>query len=529
MGFVSKSEPQYQTVDCRFDAGPSRYREPAMRASNFRNLILAVLLAVCPAVAAHAAIRLGANKFDLLMQYQGFASSGNGSPGYSKVTKAMGRKAILDAHDTGLAFLRVNVSGFHPVTPKDTTPDALGLWQKDPRAYWRSVDVMLDDLDRAHIRLVPTLIWNIVQFPAAANETLTDFIAKPTSASRALAMRFITDFVSRYRGRQTILFYELSNEFNLQADLDMVRHCHDEHSPDPAHCDSYGNFTSDQLGGFAHDMAALVHRLDPLHPLSSGYSAPRVSAFHLARHPEWSQKGPDWTVDSPEEFDRVLTTTQQDFDIVSIHIYPADEPRFGQKPSDPLATVTEASRVVHAAGKKLFVGEFGDETASPFMQGMVRLAAEGQIDFAAVWIWEFYQFSTTRSFDTPASRTSLEPGHGDDVIALLRQPLAATNPSSLPRVVLTWPLPCARLDQPLTLSAVASDGDKAANRVEFYIDGTAVGRSSVPPYTAQFDPRAFGSKEVEIKAVATGRNGAASDTSPVLLNGANTACVVPNN
>jgi len=476
--------------------------------------VILILAALAAPVAAHAGGLLGANKFDLLEQYLGYASNGDGSPAYVKVTRAMARKAILDARDAGFGFLRVSVSGYRPIGPGDTTKDVLPLWRADPEALWRAVDAMCDDLDAAGLRLVPTLNWNYVQFPALAGETTAAFIGDPQSASRALAARFIADFAARTRARHTILFDELTNEFNLLADLDLQRRCRREHGDVPVWCGAVGNFSSAALDGFARDMAATVHRADPGRRLSSGYALPRPGETHLARHPEFLPGGPDWTADSAAEFERVLATSQQAFDVVSIHAYAGDR-RFGDSGEADL--VRRAGKVVHGLGKALFVGEFGAPDATPFARDLLRTLAAGEADYAAVWVWEFYQRSTFSVAEGTATNASVEPGLHDGFLSLLKRPGEA---AAAPRVVLTWPLPCARIDRPVMLAAVASEGAGVPASVAFLVDGGLVGEATAPPYRVMFDPQGREAKPVTIEARAVGRSGGtASDGEVVMLNG----------
>jgi hypothetical protein len=108
--------------------------------------VLASALVASPVVTAAAP--LGANKFDLLLQYEGYSDFTDRSDAYRHVTRAMARKAILDAKDAGFAFLRVSVSGFGGSDPRSAQRDMLKLWQSDPATYWRRVDEMFDDIDR---------------------------------------------------------------------------------------------------------------------------------------------------------------------------------------------------------------------------------------------------------------------------------------------------------------------------------------------------------------------------------------------
>jgi hypothetical protein len=124
-------------------------------------------------------------------------------------------------------------------------------------------------------------------------------------------------------------------------------------------------------------------------------------------------------------------------------------------------------------------------------------------DFAAVWVWAFYQFRPNQSFNTEASRDSLEPGFTDPIIARLR---ALNGPPDqpridAPRVVLTAPLPCAVLTKPIDVSIDASGGNlRRVDHVELLVDGKLIGHADRPPYTIMFDPQPYPAGPVTLRA-----------------------------
>ncbi len=476
------------------------------------------LLAAWPAAAA----ALGANKFDLMLDYLAPSPPAGSEPkGYRRVRRAMAQKAIADASDAGLSFFRVAVTGYSP-SDFNTRQHDLTLWQSDPPRFWAAFDRMFDDLDRAGIGLVPSFIWNISQFPALGNDSIATFVRDSDAASRRLLAQFVEDFITRYKARKTILFYELGNEMNLLADLDTHKNCKREPCV-------WGNFTTADMTRFAREIVALIKSSDASRPVSSGYSLPRPAATHLVRRPQFSPGGADWTQDTAEEFDRDLTLIHQPFEIMSIHVYPPDAARpSGRTLGEPYDPVARAAKAARSAGKKLFIGEFGDPAgATPFMVHLMDEIVRERVDYAAIWVWEFYQTSTY----APVPQFNVEPGYTDDTIRLLRTTqqrrgmAPRPNKASAPRVVLTWPLPCATIDRPVDLAAIASDGAEAVERVDFLIDGHKLAAAAAPPYRTQFDPagRPPGIAEIEARAIA-GSGAAATFRSPVHLNGDKSRC-----
>ena len=92
------------------------------------------LVAASPAAAA----ALGANKFDLMLDYVAPSPPAGADPeGYRRVRQAMAQKAIADARDAVLAFFRVAVTGYSPVEFNSKQHD-LTLWQTDPSRFWNA-------------------------------------------------------------------------------------------------------------------------------------------------------------------------------------------------------------------------------------------------------------------------------------------------------------------------------------------------------------------------------------------------------
>ena len=502
----------------------------------WRRCALAAAMLTCVAAPSLAQIPpgalrdlLGANKPDLLMQYLGTASNAGGSDAAREVTIAMARKAIADAKDAGIGFFRIMGAGYGPVAPPPVgapSQNDLALWQSDAALYWSRLDQMFDDLDDAGLRLVPSFVWNPLQFPALTGESTADLIANPDSRSRALLFRYLGEFIHRYSARPTILFYEFGNELNLDADLDIHGRCLAV-SPADA-CTPYGNYTSAQLTVFARAVAQRIRALDPTRPISSGYSLPRASAWHLAAQPEFSPNGPDWTADSLAQFRSVLIGMDKPFDLWSVHIYPGDV-RWGNPAGSESRTLAAAANTARAHGRRLYLGEFGDSTLSPYLRSMLRGLAGGATSYASAWVWEFYQTATWLSSDlTSAPPESLEPGFTDAIDGALAEAAGGYGPLQVAqvRVVLTAPLPCAVLTGPTELYATASTSrGTGVKRVVFAVDGVAVGVARAVPYHVTYTPTVPGLHRI----TATAYDGtlAAQMRVTVLVGPTKAQCAVP--
>lgn len=460
--------------------------------------------------AAESRLGIGLNKYELFLQYLGTASHGDGSAAYRQVTRDMARKAIGDAKNLGVSYFRVSVMGYFPVVHGQT--GNLELWRSDPAAFWQAMDRMMADLDAHEIRLIPVFVWNKVQLPAMTGETVADLVTNPESQSHTLLVRFITEFIARYRSRSTVLFYELTNELNLGVDLDSVARCRRDQPP--SRCAPLANYSTAQMLGFTSRLASLVRRLDPARRISSGFSVPRPAAESLRRKPEWLTGRADWTADSKEDLARNLLDTHQGVDIISVHLYPFPENRrFG---GDEIALLDTVKKAADQAGKPLFVGEFGGpsgEGIAPdsFMDKMIERIAMLDVPYSAAWAWQFYQTAPHVTRDTKATSFALEPGYSDRINAVLRSansrlsgrvPETRGKDVTPPEVVITWPLPCTSIKGKQLVHAVASDDRGRVGRVEFWMGDILKATDSAAPYQWELDAAGLspGEYKVQVKA-----------------------------
>ena len=453
------------------------------------------VIAICvvfhsPALSAVPQPSVGFNKIDLAQQYLGEASGGDGSPAYVRVERAMAEKAIADAHRLGVRFFRIAMTGFAPSTYG--APGDLDLWIKNPNQYWDAIDTMMADLRRNNIKIIPVLMFNYLQFPAMTGESLTDLLRNPNSRSWQMLAKYVTQFIARYRGKGLIQFYELTNELNLDADIDLLHYCSIK-QPSKV-CAVTSNFTTADLVDFTGRFSGLIKSQDPSAVVSSGFSVPRPAAEHLRRHPASAGEKVDWTQNSVEELKANLAAINKNVDIISVHLYPGEDvAHFGSlKSVDMLGVIKQAADKI---GKPLFVGEFGDKNiraAGPgsFVDRMLDQIATLKVPYSALWVWEFYQRRPYLTYDNPNTWPNLEPGYTDRVLAHLTQTnekfgvFPPTHDTAPPQVVITWPLDCRPYKGDVPAQAVASAASGSVARVEFWLDGREVESVATLPYSA---------------------------------------------
>lgn len=501
-------------------------------AGMFINLMLIALWCQVPTIAtatdgaavSQNPVTIGVNKYDLFAQYNGTASGGDGGTAYRRVTRAMAKKSLDDAMDAGVRYMRVSMSGRTSAVPGDGR-DSVELWRKNPEAFWRQVDEMMDDLDAHDMQIVPVLAWGSGKFPWMVGEPLGEMFRNPDSASWRLLARFVTEFVNRYRHRRTVLFYELTNELNNYADLDWVRRCRKKDT-----CTEGDRFTTQDMIDYTRRLANLIHGLDSERMVSSGFSIPRGSAEHLRANPEWMTSRTDWRPDSREQFAKNLKDIHAGVDIISIHLYGGKgNRRFGS--DDVLDLLVEAKRVADEAEKPLYVGEFGDSDPGhanehSYAIRMMDKLIELGVPYSTIWVWEFYQNKTYATHDNRHTAYSLEPGYTDRLIGRLktvnrRNAMGDTiKPDTQPpRVVLTWPLECAVVSKPMDIFAVASDESGHVKSVQFLLDGKMFAEDDSPPFRGRFSPAGQGAGKHRLTARALDNAGNTADFNSAVILG----------
>ena len=334
------------------------------------------------------------------------------------------RAQLDEAKALGVTHARFIASGYWPAEMKTGNG-----WQNAPTAYWAAFDALVDDAEARGVKLVPSLLFHLYLFPDLAQEPVGNLFT-PGTNTRNLAEQYVTEVVSRYKSRPGILFWELGNEANLLADLDVsaCNVCTGNNNPCGSLAPSLGtpcrrttadNFfscnscrgvsTSQQdLSAFTASIATLVKSLDPSRPFATGAAHPRESAMHLAASPCPSC---NWTRDSPAEYEQALARLHPaPVDLVTVHHYPGpDAARFGDVDQSGLALLARANAWAVANGKRLYVGEYGEARSGSVTCGastdlcggdaekvhtrrIMNALVEEDVAYSALWAFEFYQF-----------------------------------------------------------------------------------------------------------------------------------------
>eukprot|EP00056_Hartaetosiga_gracilis_P012763 m.204824 g.204824 ORF g.204824 m.204824 type:complete len:252 (+) comp13742_c0_seq19:3305-4060(+) len=231
------------------------------------------------------------------------------------------QKAMKDACSRGFTHLRFAATGFWP---SDMT-----TYMKNKHKHWELFDELVADAESCGCFLVPSIFWNTLTFSDLASEPLSMLFDRE-SKTFSLVSTYVKELVTRYAENTTIAVWEMGNEMNLIADLDLAQQ-------QPSIAPSKGtpntrtqadNFTTDMMIQHSKDIVQLIRQHDTKlnRPISSGFSIPRAQAEHL-RH-SYFKKNRDWGNDTLEQFQHNLMDIHQSFDCVSVHFYQGNNDRF---------------------------------------------------------------------------------------------------------------------------------------------------------------------------------------------------------
>jgi len=335
---------------------------------------------------------------DLLWTYLG-QTPRNTSQANDAMSAACGR---------GFTLLRVAATAFWPRDMRST-------YVADPARYWAAFDALVAAARARGCLLMPVVTWSDWIWPDLAGEPAGWMFSRADSAARAAFVRYASELATRYAREPAIAAWEISNEQNLKADIDMNGTTYGcaAGKGTPAHRTSADNRTTDGVIELGAAVAAALRAADVLaRPISSGHALARPAAQHLRA------RAGDWTPDSLADFAANFADIHSYADLASVHIYAGDDNVRWNLTHDPNTAdiLRIVKQVADGAGKNLYVGEFGDAKPGPrpFTASVLDNVRRANVSLATAWVWEFYQFG-----DTP-SDFSLVPGRDDAAIAMLQ-------------------------------------------------------------------------------------------------------------
>lgn len=226
-------------------------------------------------------------------------------------------EAMRDAHTLGVRFIRCDGNV--------RSPETFRIFVTERTRWLNAFTRMLSAADTLGIELVPTLLPDIHLIPGylkqqGSSEGGLPGYLTPGNAANTLALDYVNAIVTRYRNDPRVLFWEIGDEYNREADL-----------PVQTGGRSATDFvTSDQIRAFLIQIALRIKQIDKKHPLSSGNGDMRPNSWHLRQamlsHRADLPPGSYPLDDTRDTFDQY--TQMMDFftpapiDIVSVHQSP---------------------------------------------------------------------------------------------------------------------------------------------------------------------------------------------------------------
>ncbi len=290
---------------------------------------------------------LSFNKYDFAMNLWNYLEARDASASLDNYFEmgSVTSEALLEIEEKSLKTLQDN--GFHTIRvfinhPWGQSIDSI----HDPEAqatYFEYMDFLLDLCDKYELRVVMCLMLDIDIFLDyerledgswynTTGDTVIDMIYDPDSAARKALYRYLDAMIGRYKDRDTVLMWEVSNEMNLDIDLRDVA----------------GGMTVSalQLGEYYADVTEYIHSIDQNHLVDSGDAGLRGSQYNLfaatMRDGEVS-----WQADTPEEKGKILYIINQGIDVVSSHTGGSEFAHFHEQTMD----------FIRAFDKPYYIGE----------------------------------------------------------------------------------------------------------------------------------------------------------------------------
>ncbi|NLH18374.1 MAG: cellulase family glycosylhydrolase, partial [Phycisphaerae bacterium] len=298
------------------------------------------------------------NKYDLFEQsaLREAIAPGKGEFGFAE-------EALRELHEHGFTIIRTNVSPYWSGTWKQVWLDDDPQTQAEKRKkYFEQLDKVLDLCDKYQVKIIASLCWYVANLGDLGHTNLRLAMTNPNNAGRKIVEEYMREVVTRYKDRPTIAMWELGNEWNLDADIQLpdgpVGKGGLELTSQPVVRDASNNYTSDNLAACTRQMALMIRSIDPHHLITSGHSSPRPSAMHLLLAAR-SKKTADWSPDTQQQIEQMLRLLHPDpIDVISIHFYNEAVTAFGKRKEDP-SNIVVYQRLAEKIGKPLLIGEIG--------------------------------------------------------------------------------------------------------------------------------------------------------------------------
>jgi hypothetical protein len=290
--------------------------------------------------------------------------------------------------EAGIPFVRFAACGFYP--------SEWQIYLERPDEYFAKLDALVKEAESRGVGLIPVLFWSFFALPDTVGEPVSAW-GDGSSRTRELMRRYTREVLERYKGSSAIWAWEFGNEYindaDLPADVKSTPWIVPERGT-PDRRDPADRLKSAAVRDAYKDFARTVRELDPDRPIMTGDTAPRVSAWHLARNLGWKRDS------SSQWVEALLAANPDPVDTLSVHFY---HPRrdgvgyggYGVEGQDLRANLALAMEASREAGKPLWLGEFGpgigedDEKERRRQVGeFLDLIVDLRIPLSAYWVYD---------------------------------------------------------------------------------------------------------------------------------------------
>ena len=279
--------------------------------------------------------------------------------------------------------------------------DSLNYYIENSEEFWEYYDKYYDFIcNQTNLYVIPSL--GAGQTPkwyeldnVNPTETLNEFITNKSSVSRQTMSAYIKEYITRYKSRKCILFWEMGNELNLFADL-----------PNRNATDT---FSTPEMVEFTSNVVSIIQNIDNIRPISSGYSCTRPNAYHLYYNKSFD-------IDTIDEWSYMLSWQNKYFDIISCHSY-GNENFFNQGIMGTQQYYV-ASNIAYNESKMFYLGEFGplnvnysNTTDTQYVYSSINSMIDVYNNTDSVWylstIWAWEDYSHGNTLLYPNRTTSI--------------------------------------------------------------------------------------------------------------------------
>jgi hypothetical protein len=157
---------------------------------------------------------------------------------------------------------------------------------------------------------------------------------------------------------------------------------------------------------YTTELVSIIRAADPVRPITSGYSAPRPSAWHNEHSNFTGAEFPFWSIDNVEEYTQIMLEQNQAVDIISLHLYGLSS-YLNSTNLRTTAPIRAAAKAAATVGKLLYLGEYGNGTNDQYRNASDRAYPLSLLDLQVTMAEEapeesVFALSTYWSWDCPS-------------------------------------------------------------------------------------------------------------------------------